>query len=278
MSSYERRKSKNRRRKEEKKGKEKERKEEEEEEEGSSCVNMENLSYYEILDIPPNADENAIRKAYRKNAIKWHPDKNPDNPQQAEAMFKLVAEAYEVLSDAEKRDIYDRYGKEGLQQGSGRSRHDDMFRHFDMGRAQNLFEEIFGNDPFFNGGGFGGMSMMHDPFFGGMGFGSTSQRQRQTGGDLFEQFFGGNGFGMSQGFSSQNFSSSFGTGGGGMSTSTRTYTTIVNGRRVTRSETTTRYPDGRVETTVNEDTQQLEDSNRNSGNGGNLTYSYPYDF
>ena len=71
--------------------------------------------YYEVLGVEKTATEDQIKKAYRKLAIKWHPDKNPDNKEQAEEVFKKVGEAYEVLSNAEKRQIYDRYGKEGLQ-------------------------------------------------------------------------------------------------------------------------------------------------------------------
>ena len=71
-------------------------------------------NYYELLDVPRNADEAMIKKAYRKMAIKWHPDKNPEAKELAERKFKLVAEAYEVLSDTRSRAIYDRFGKEGL--------------------------------------------------------------------------------------------------------------------------------------------------------------------
>nr|2EJ7_A Chain A, HCG3 gene [Homo sapiens] len=68
------------------------------------------VDYYEVLDVPRQASSEAIKKAYRKLALKWHPDKNPENKEEAERRFKQVAEAYEVLSDAKKRDIYDRYG------------------------------------------------------------------------------------------------------------------------------------------------------------------------
>eukprot|EP01006_Ploeotia_vitrea_P067523 TRINITY_DN97549_c0_g1_i1.p1 TRINITY_DN97549_c0_g1~~TRINITY_DN97549_c0_g1_i1.p1 ORF type:complete len:336 (-),score=45.73 TRINITY_DN97549_c0_g1_i1:281-1288(-) len=73
--------------------------------------------YYQILAISKDASDADIKKAYRKLALKYHPDKNPDNKAEAEKKFKLVTEAYEVLSDAEKRKIYDKYGEEGLQGG-----------------------------------------------------------------------------------------------------------------------------------------------------------------
>lgn len=69
--------------------------------------------YYNILDIPRNASEDEIRKAYRKMALKFHPDKNKSP--EAEDKFKDIAEAYEVLSDPQKREIFDKYGEEGLK-------------------------------------------------------------------------------------------------------------------------------------------------------------------
>ena len=72
--------------------------------------------YYNILGIEKDSDESTIKKAYYKLAQKWHPDKNLNNTEKANEMFKLVAEAYEVLSNPEKRDIYDKYGKDGLKE------------------------------------------------------------------------------------------------------------------------------------------------------------------
>src|SRR5215510_12946843 len=69
--------------------------------------------YYEILGVPRDADEAAIKKAFRRKARELHPDVNPDP--QAEAQFKECAEAYEVLADAEARELYDRYGHDGLR-------------------------------------------------------------------------------------------------------------------------------------------------------------------
>lgn len=70
--------------------------------------------YYEVLGVPRTATEEDIKKGYRKQALRWHPDKNPNNKEQAEERFKQVSEAYEILSNKDKRQIYDRYGKEGL--------------------------------------------------------------------------------------------------------------------------------------------------------------------
>ena len=104
---------------------------------------MTDLCYYEILEVDRNADKSTIKKAYRKMAMKYHPDKNPDD-KEAEEKFKAVNEAYQVLSDDEKRSIYDRYGKDGLEghgQGGGFSGFDDL---------GSIFEEMFGGS--FGGG------------------------------------------------------------------------------------------------------------------------------
>ncbi|MBD3823273.1 MAG: molecular chaperone DnaJ [Epsilonproteobacteria bacterium] len=108
---------------------------------------MEELSYYEILEVSRDADKETIKKAYRKMAKVYHPDKNPgDN--EAEHKFKLVNEAYQCLSDDKQRSIYDRYGKEGLQgMGGGRGRSGGMGGFEDLG---SIFEEMFS--------GFGGSS------------------------------------------------------------------------------------------------------------------------
>ena len=120
--------------------------------------------YYEVLGVPRDADDAAIKKAYRKLAMKYHPDRNPDD-KEAEAKFKELGEAYEVLSDADKRAAYDRMGHEAFKQGGMGG----------MGGA----------------GGFGGFTDPMDIFaqmFGGMGgFGGPRRRQsdpRRPGSDL----------------------------------------------------------------------------------------------
>jgi len=71
--------------------------------------------YYAILGVQRTATDDELKKAYRKLALKWHPDKNPNDQEKAQKMFQDVGEAYEVLSDKKKRDIYDQYGEEGLK-------------------------------------------------------------------------------------------------------------------------------------------------------------------
>lgn len=105
---------------------------------------MAERDYYEVLGVDRAASADTIKKAYRKLALQYHPDRNPDNAE-AEEKFKEAAEAYAVLSDAEKRSVYDRYGKDGLRGQGGFGSVDDIF--------QNI-SEIFGFD-FFGGGGGG---------------------------------------------------------------------------------------------------------------------------
>jgi molecular chaperone DnaJ len=94
---------------------------------------MSKADYYEILGVGKSANEEEIKKAYRKLAIKYHPDKNPDN-KQAEEKFKEAAEAYEVLSDSSKRQRYDQFGHAGVGgqggYGGGGMNMDDIFSHF----------------------------------------------------------------------------------------------------------------------------------------------------
>lgn len=112
--------------------------------------------YYEVLGVPRDVSADDLKKAYRKLAVKYHPDKNPDD-KTAEAKFKEVGEAYDVLSDDQKRAAYDRYGHAAFQGGMGGPAggggfHDpfDVFREVFSGGGGGIFEQFFG------GGGGGG--------------------------------------------------------------------------------------------------------------------------
>ena len=120
--------------------------------------------YYEILNVEREASDDEIKRAYRKLAIKYHPDKNREDG--AEDRFKEASEAYEVLSDANKRKLYDQYGHEGLRGTSG---HD--FTRMDAGDIFSIFGDIFGDDL----------------FGGAMGGGGGRRRQRNRGYDLETQ-------------------------------------------------------------------------------------------
>eukprot|EP01089_Gocevia_fonbrunei_P009453 TRINITY_DN2175_c0_g1_i1.p1 TRINITY_DN2175_c0_g1~~TRINITY_DN2175_c0_g1_i1.p1 ORF type:complete len:504 (-),score=151.18 TRINITY_DN2175_c0_g1_i1:13-1524(-) len=97
-------------------------------------------TYYEVLDVPKDANAAVIKKAYYKKAMIYHPDKNPDNPA-AEEEFKAINEAYQILSDEEKRTVYDKYGKEGLKSNEGGM---DVSFFFKMLFGGGEFEDVFG--------------------------------------------------------------------------------------------------------------------------------------
>ncbi len=110
---------------------------------------------YDIIGVSKSADQDEIKKAYRKLALKYHPDKNPDN-KEAERMFKEAAEAYGVLSDGQKRARYDQFGHAGVGMGDGRGQGGFSGGvHMSMDDIFSQFGDIFGGSPFesFFGGG-----------------------------------------------------------------------------------------------------------------------------
>lgn len=152
------------------------------------------VDYYDILQVDRNAKDDDLKKAYRKLAMKWHPDKNPNDKKKAEAKFKQISEAYDVLSDPQKRAIYDQYGEEGLKgqvppPGAGNfpggyDGSSSNFR-FNPRSADDIFSEFFGfSSPF------GGMGDMGGSRAGGSGFPRGMFRE-----DLFASFRGGAGEG-----------------------------------------------------------------------------------
>ena len=131
---------------------------------------VEKRDYYELLGISRTADEGSIKKAYRKLAKKYHPDTNGGNPQ-AEQKFKEITEAYNVLSDSEKRKLYDQFGHSAFDgsMGSGGNPYENPganYRefHFEGGDADDIFEDIFGNlfRDGFQEGGFTGQGFEND--------------------------------------------------------------------------------------------------------------------
>ena len=179
--------------------------------------------YYEILGVQKTDSDEQIKKAYRKLALKYHPDKNPDNREEAEAKFKEIGEAYSVLSDAQKRAAYDRYGHSGLN--------DNFESNFSFQDASDIFKHFFGgSDPF--------SDFFNDDFFGGFSsFGNFTSFNSKKPSNMFKNF---NSFQSFQGFDN-GFS-------GGTSKSVKTVVQTVNGKTVSKTVTTIRHANGRVET------------------------------
>ena len=176
---------------------------------------MAKRDYYEVLGVGRDADAKAIKRAYRKLAKKYHPDMNPGD-KQAEQKFKEVTEAYNVLSDTEKKKLYDQYGFAAFEEGSGNpygaggqngagggfhggfggfdfgqggnGYHEYHFENSNMGDMGDIFGDIFGN-------------MFHGGHSTGHGFGGNSTYEHFTGnGGGFHGGFGGSGFHSGGGF------------------------------------------------------------------------------
>lgn len=153
--------------------------------------------YYLVLGISREANEGDVKKAYRQLALKWHPDKNPDKKDEAEAKFKQIGEAYFVLSDSKKRQIYDRHGKEGVRRANeGRSYSQHSARSNGSSGARTRFHQFHNNgyqrsrSSFFNTSSFNDKSFedaFKDPFF-------TRNNQSSFGdaNKIFKDFFGTN--------------------------------------------------------------------------------------
>eukprot|EP00066_Takifugu_rubripes_P019872 XP_011609138.1 PREDICTED: dnaJ homolog subfamily B member 2 isoform X2 [Takifugu rubripes] len=177
------------------------------------------VDYYNVLGVSKTASQEDIKKAYRKLALKWHPDKNPDNKEEAEKKFKGVAEAYEVLSDKSKREAYDRYGSDILRNaGSSSSEFSSDLPEFTFTfrSPDEVFRDFFGGqDPF--------RSFFDDftPFCGSSHVGPSRFFSFPSAGVDFTSFSSSMGGMDSMGGGTGNFRS--------VSTSTR----IVNGKRTT---------------------------------------------
>ena len=131
--------------------------------------------YYEVLGVDKSSPPDDIKSQYRKLALKFHPDRNksPD----AQEHFKEISEAYAVLSDTSKRDLYDKHGHEGVD---GRYSTEDIFRGAG-GNFNDIFNDLFGGQGRRGGGGFG--SVFENIFGGGGGFG------RSRGNDLLHECY-----------------------------------------------------------------------------------------
>ena len=231
---------------------------------------MRDTTYYEVLDVTQSSSPSEIKKAYRRLALRYHPDKHGEETRvHAERKFKEISEAYDVLSDPEKKTLYDTYGKDGLRgggerEGSGRydSRASDfhfrdpseIFRTFFGGR--DPFEDFFGGSGMMGRGGRGGTRGFFDDddddFFGSSSRMGGFMSRGGFGSDFGSPF--GNDFesalrsgGRGDFFSSS--SSSFG-GNGGSFSSTSVRTTWKDGKKVTIK---TENVNGKKTETVEED-------------------------
>lgn len=225
--------------------------------------------YYEALGVSRQANGEEIKKAYRKLALKWHPDKNLDAREAAEMNFKRLSEAYEVLSDPKKRQLYDQFGKEGLLNGggggggfgsgagpSGFPGGADFFTNmfnpfagagmfgFSFRDPNDVFREFFGNDPFsefFDTSHRFDASDSHNHSHPGS-HSQGSQAGQSLFMDPFNMFGNVGGFGAMSGFSMHTNSA----GGGGGTNVKRISTSVktINGKRIE----TKRVVDNGVET------------------------------
>jgi DnaJ-class molecular chaperone len=144
--------------------------------------------FYAILGVSRSANESELKKSYRKLAMKWHPDKNPNNVETAQAKFQEISEAYAVLSDPQKRQLYDQYGEDGVRFGGpppppppsgGCNSFGGTQFHFSQDQAEELFRNLFGggHSGGFSGFGFPGDAGIFEPDSAEMG-GRRFQRPR----------------------------------------------------------------------------------------------------
>ncbi|XP_043193841.1 dnaJ homolog subfamily B member 6-like isoform X2 [Amphibalanus amphitrite] len=212
------------------------------------------VDYYTVLDVPRNAPSEQIRKAYRKLALQWHPDKNPNNKEDATRRFKEISEAYEVLIDEKKRKVYDKYGKEGLKNGGPSNHHHHHHHHhghhhhghgslfdddisflfggggFTFRDPQDVFREFFGGDPFQDF--FDGLGGMMSSFAAIDGMMASAAAHHPA---LAARSVAGPGAGAGTTFvSSTSFSSLGGSPGGSAGVKrTSTSTKFINGKKIT---------------------------------------------
>mmetsp|Transcript_12826 Transcript_12826/g.19463 ORF Transcript_12826/g.19463 Transcript_12826/m.19463 type:complete len:228 (-) Transcript_12826:218-901(-) len=177
--------------------------------------------YYAVLGVDKDADDKTIKKAYRKLALKWHPDKNPDNIEAAEEKFKEIAQAYEILSDPKKRKAYDHGGIDEVFTDFG-----DIFAHFN---ANSFFNDVFSNDPFF-----ASFANSH-PFMNQNQSHNTHGFQPMFGADPFPSMFSSS-FGAPNDGGFQSFVSSSSFGGGPNVVSQSVSTSYVNGKKITTKQ------------------------------------------
>ncbi|CAG9768619.1 unnamed protein product [Ceutorhynchus assimilis] len=226
------------------------------------------VDYYKVLGVPQGASSAEIKKAYRKLALQWHPDKNTNNVDHATKKFKEISEAYEVLSDDKKRRMYDQHGQAGYSSSGSNSRgrrsHMDDFDfvfEFTFGDPFDIFKDFFGGNNVFdflselqgndhhgqsrsrrNHGAFSGFDLMNDRFMG--------------------EFFDDGGPSVA----SYSLSNKVGSMGGNVVKRTSTSTKYVNGKKTTvekifenGKETVLCYEDGVLKSKLVNGRQRITD-------------------
>ncbi|XP_028131070.1 dnaJ homolog subfamily B member 6-like [Diabrotica virgifera virgifera] len=202
--------------------------------------------YYKILKVSKNASTEEIKKAYKKLALKWHPDKNPDNKEEATKKFREISEAYEVLSDSKKRRTYDNYGTINPERTSTPSFGNlfDFERNgfsFTFRDPEEVFREFFGSSIF----DFFGEGFLSHRSKNRSGFNRNNHPSSSTGMSLFSPMGGGflDGFlsepGENFGTAFSSMESSFSSGNspnGSYMKKVSTSTKIVNGKKVTTTK------------------------------------------
>ncbi|NWI25434.1 DNJB8 protein, partial [Sula dactylatra] len=189
------------------------------------------VDYYKVLGLQKSASQDDVKKSYHKLALKWHPDKNPSNKEEAEKKFKAIAAAYEVLSDPQKRSFYDRSVKESRSHRvrSDMGGHNGSFDCPYVFHNREVFREVFGEmDPF--------VRVFWDPFDNirnnGENWRRTSGRGRSSSlfSDFMESFMPWNSFSPRE-----QSTSSFGEDTAGLRSvrSVLTTTEVINGKRIT---------------------------------------------
>jgi len=136
--------------------------------------------FYGILGVERTASAADIKAAYRKQALRWHPDRNVDQKQVAEEKFKEVSEAYEVLGDEKKKDLYDRYGEAGVKAGGPPGGSASSFKFHGYSRPEDLFARSFGTFAFAQAASRAG----YGPTFGGAEGAQNTKGIFQPGGRL----------------------------------------------------------------------------------------------
>jgi curved DNA-binding protein CbpA len=233
---------------------------------------VKNTEYYDILGVSPNSTLKQIQKAYKKKALKWHPDKNTGKKaEKAEEMFKKLGEAYEILSNNGKREIYDLYGKDGINDGYSDNNGFHTTGH-SFTNPQEIFNRFFGGkDPFQT-------LFMNDPFFK-----NNTPSHNNNFSQMFNNSFGNNSpfnnnfFNNTNSTSTSTSFSSYSSSSSSTTTDrngiTKTISTsnesLPDGRRLIKKKTVKTYKNGRVETHSEEyieDNNKLKDDTKNLNN------------